>query len=44
MSDELNRIADAMERLAPISNEGPNFSENDVYLWGVMPDLSLIHI
>ena len=38
MSDELNRIADAMERLAPISNEGPNFSENDVYLWGVMPD------
>lgn len=38
MSDELDRIADAMERLAPISNEGPNFSENDVYLWGVMPD------
>ena len=38
MSDELNRIADAMERLAPISNEGPNFSENDVYLWSVMPD------
>ena len=38
MSDELNRIADAMERLAPISNEGPNFSENDVYLWGFMPD------
>jgi|TARA_B110001454_G_C12700668_1_gene426426 predicted AAA+ superfamily ATPase len=38
MSDELNRIADAMERLAPISSEDPNFSENDVYLWGVMPD------
>ena len=38
MSDELNRIEDAMERLAPISNDGPNFSENDVYLWGVMPD------
>ena len=38
MSDELNRIADAMERLAPISNEDPNFSENDVYLWSVMPD------
>ena len=38
MGDELNRIADAMERLAPISNEGPNFSENDVYLWSVMPD------
>ena len=38
MSDELNRIADAMERLVPISSEDPNFSENDVYLWGVMPD------
>ena len=38
MSEELNRIADAMERLAPISEDGPNFSKNDVYLWGVMPD------
>ncbi len=38
MSDELNRIADAMERLAPISSEDPNFSENDVYLWHANPD------
>ena len=38
MSNELDRIADAVERLAPISNEEPDFSESDVYLWGVMPE------
>ena len=44
MGNELNRIADAMERLAPISSEEPDFSKNDVYLWSVMPEqLEPIH-
>jgi hypothetical protein len=38
MSDELNRIADALERLAPAPVALPDFSKADVFIWNIQPD------
>ena len=38
MPDELTRIADALERLAPAPSALPNFSEANVFIWNIRPD------
>jgi len=38
MSDELNRIADALERLAPAPVALPDLSKANVFIWNVRPD------
>ena len=38
MSDELNRIADALERLVPAPVDLPDLSKANVFIWNVRPD------
>lgn len=38
MSDEINRIADALERLAPAPVALPDLSKADVFIWNIQPD------
>ena len=38
MSDELIRIADALERLAPAPVALPDLSKADVFIWNIQPD------
>ena len=38
MPDELNRIANALERLAPSPAAFPNFSQANVFIWNIRPD------
>ena len=38
MSNELNRIADALERLAPAPVALPDLSKADVFIWNIQPD------
>ena len=38
MSDELSRIADALERLAPAPVALPDLSKADVFIWNIQPD------
>ena len=38
MSDELNRIADALERLVPAPVGLPDLSKANVFIWNVRPD------
>lgn len=38
MSDELNRIADALERLAPAPVALPDLSKANVFIWNIQPD------
>ncbi len=38
MSDDLNRIAAALERLAPAPQAGPDFDATDAFVWHVDPD------
>ena len=38
MSDELNRIADALERLVPAPVDLPDLSKSNVFIWNVRPD------
>ena len=38
MSDELNRIADALERLAPAPAALPDLSKANVFIWNIRPD------
>ena len=38
MSDDLNRIAAALERLAPAPQAGPDFDAADAFVWHVDPD------
>jgi len=38
MSNELNRIADALERLAPAPVALPDLSKTDVFIWNIQPD------
>ncbi|MFL2812129.1 MAG: ATP-binding protein [Paracoccaceae bacterium] len=38
MSDELSRIADALERLAPAPAALPDLSKANVFIWNIRPD------
>ena len=38
MNDYLARIAEAIERLAPIPSADPSFSKNNIFLWKVSPE------
>ena len=38
MNDYLARIAEAIERLAPIPSTDPSFSKNNIFLWKVSPE------
>ena len=38
MTDPLERVADALERIAPIPTLGPNFEKADAFVWHVTPD------
>ena len=38
MSDELNRIADALERLVPATVDLPDLSKANVFIWNIRPD------
>lgn len=37
-NDALNRIADALERLAPLKQDAPNLDGADAFVWNVNPD------
>jgi len=38
MPDELQRIAEALERIAPAKFKIPDFSKSSVFIWNVLPD------
>ena len=38
MNDYLARIAEAIERLAPMPSADPSFSKNNIFLWKVSPE------
>ena len=38
MSDPLERIAAALERIAPAPPEAPDFSTADAFVWHIEPD------
>ena len=38
MSDPVERIAAALERMSPAPLEAPDFAEADAYVWHVSPD------
>ena len=37
-TDQLERIADALERLAPKTEDFPNFDNFSAFMWHVAPD------
>ena len=38
MSDPLERVAEALERMAPAPTQAPNFETADAFVWRVAPD------
>ena len=38
MSDPLERVAEALERMAPAPMQAPNFETADAFVWRVAPD------